>query len=466
MQKSLFTALALASLALAPLGLRAQNELSNFGSTGRGGVANTFVSDYQAIGINPANLSRLGSPKFAVGVLQFGVGLGSQSLTREQMYRFIRRTDDKLTPSEKQELAKAFTSDNALNLNADVTTFGLSVAVPGVGTIAVSNQQRVVSHIGLNKNMAEIVFLGKDAPIYQNYDPRTSPLVSEALAGTRMQMSWLNEFNVAFGRRILDNDAFQLSGGVGYRYIEGVGVVDIRVEPGKLEAYGSVSPLFDINYGDLARNPQFNYRKGGSGLRPVGKGNGVDLGLALETGKFLRVGVSVTDIGNMSWEGNLLTANDQRLKRLQSTGVDSYNFFKEATELVAAGTDSLFQYQPSEKRTTALPTKLRTGVGIRISEYLETGLDVTLPLNEVAGNLTKPFIGAGIDFKPRRWVRLSSGLTTGAGYGFSLPLGVTFTTKWYEAGVSTRDVIGLFASEHPYASVAAGFLRFRFGEQK
>lgn len=464
--KRLLTSLALTSLALAPSALRAQNELSNFGSTGRGGVANTFVSDYQAIGINPANLARIGSPKVSVGLLQYGVGLGSQSLTREQMLRFVKRADEKMSTADKQELARAFTSDNALNLNADVTTFGASVDILGLGTVAVSNQQRVVSHIGLNKNMAEIIFLGKNAPIYQNYSPTAAPLVSTALEGTRMQMSWLNEFNVAFGRRLLDNDLFQLSAGVGYRYIEGVGVVDIRAEGGKLNAFGAVSPLFDINYGSLARNPQFNYRNGGTGLRPVGTGNGFDLGVAIETGKALRIGLSLTDVGSMTWKGNLLTANDQKLKELNSAGIGSYNFFKEAAQLVAAGTDSLFQYQPSASRSESLPTKLRGGVGFRISEFFEVGLDATVPLNEAAGNLPKPFVGAGVDFKPVHWLRLSSGLSGGAGYGFSLPLGVSLATKHYEAGISTRDVVGLFTSEHPYVSVAAGFLRFKFGEQK
>ncbi|RAK67123.1 DUF5723 family protein [Hymenobacter edaphi] len=465
--KLLLPGLALGALALAPLSLHAQNELSNFGSTGRGGVANTFVSDYQAIGINPANLARIGSPKFSIGLLQYGVGIGSQSLTREQMLRFVKRVDDKLTTAEKQELAKAFTSDNALNLNADVMTFGASVDLLGIGTVAISNQQRVVTHMGLNKNMAEILFLGKNAPIYQQYTSGTTiPLVSTALQGTRLQMSWLNEFNVAFGRRLLDNDMFQLSAGVGYRYIEGVGVVDIRAEDGKLEAFGAVSPLFDINYGKLAQNPQFNYRQGGSGLRPVGTGNGVDLGASMEIGKSLRLGLSVTDIGSMTWKGNLLTANDQKLKQLSSEGIGSYNLFKEVTQLVTAGTDSLFQYQPSASRSESLPTKLRAGAGLRISEYFEVGVDATLPMNDVAGNLPKPFVGAGVDYKPVRWLRLSSGLSGGAGYGFSLPLGLTLATKHYEAGISTRDLVGLFTSEHPYVSVAAGFLRFKFGEQK
>jgi hypothetical protein len=93
------------------------------------------------------------------------------------------------------------------------------------------------------------------------------------------------------------------------------------------------------------------------------------------------------------------------------------------------------------------------------------GLDVTAPLNTVAGNLVSPFVGAGLDFKPVRWLRLSSGVSGGAGYGLSLPLGVSFITPVYEAGISTRDVGGYFSENSPYASLAAGFLRFRFGKE-
>ena len=36
----------------------AQTESSSFSVVSRGGVQNTFVHDYQAIGVNPANLGR------------------------------------------------------------------------------------------------------------------------------------------------------------------------------------------------------------------------------------------------------------------------------------------------------------------------------------------------------------------------------------------------------------------------
>ncbi|GAA4375639.1 DUF5723 family protein [Hymenobacter koreensis] len=470
--KHLLRTLLLPALALSAGAAQAQNELSNFTATGRGGVATTFVSDYQSIGINPANLARIGGAKVAFSIGEFGAGAGSQSLTRTQLNNLLYNTEQKLTPAEKQSLSASFTSDNALNANIDATTFGLSVAVPSIGTIAISNHQRVSTHVGLNKNAAELLFLGFNAPIItNNFNPdgspknlATIPLVSEALAGSELQVSWLNEFNLAYGTRVLDLPALQIMAGAGYRYIEGVGMVDVRIEDGKVEAFGALSPLFDIDYGQLASNPRFNLRQRESGLQPVGKGHGFDLGVSAEVGKAVRLGLAITDIGNMTWEGNLVTASDQKLKRLRSAGVGSYNFIKEATELFAAGTDSLFQYQPGAERKASLPTKIRGGVGLRLSEYFETGLDVTVPLNNVAGNIVAPFVGVGLDYKPVHWIRLSTGATAGAGYRFSVPLGVTLTTKVYEAGISTRDLPGLLTSENPYVSVAMGFLRFKIGQ--
>ena len=72
-------------------------------------------------------------------------------------------------------------------------------------------------------------------------------------------------------------------------------------------------------------------------------------------------------------------------------------------------------------------------------------------------------MGVGADYRPISWLKLSSGFTTGAGYGKSLPLGLTFVTPVWEAGISTRDVIGLFDESSPYSSVAFGLLRFKIG---
>lgn len=448
--------------------VQAQTDLSNFSNVARGGVSNTFVTDYQAIGINPANLGRSGNARVALTIGEFGIGVGSQSLTRPQLENFVRRAGEDITRAEKMELARAFTSDNTLNLSVDATPVALSVVLPVVGSFAFNMRQRVTGHLALNKNTAELLFLGKDAPIYPtNFNPATAPLISEVMDGTAVQLAAYNEYNIAYGRNILSLPGLKLSGGVGYRYIQGLGVIDIRSENGKLEAYSALSPKFDVDYGRLiTNNPSFNRQdNNGKLLQPVGKGNGFDLGLAAEIGKMFRAGVSVTDIGTMTWEGNLLVANDQKLRRLRSSGVNSYEFVTELADLFANGTDSLLQYKPAQKQSANLPTKFRAGVGLKVGTRLELGFDVTQPMNNVAGNLPDTFYGLGIDVKPLKWIRLSTGISSGGGYGTGFPVGFAIASNAYEFGFSTRDLRGILTDDkNPYGSLAMGFLRLKIGK--
>ncbi|GAB3635759.1 hypothetical protein GCM10027422_13490 [Hymenobacter arcticus] len=457
---------------LATVPALAQNELSNFSATGRGGVVNTFALDYQALGINPANLGRQGTSLISFTVGEVGAGVGSQSLTNSQFKKLLFHANDALSAAERTSLVANLNSQNALNINADATAFGLAVTLPpGLGGLAVSVRQRLSGHVALNQNSADIIVNGQQAAIVQQYydfagNPRggTPPLLSAALDGTQLQLALTNEFNIGYGVEVLDiPGVIRLTAGVGYRYIQGIGVADVRIGGGSLSAYSSLSPVFDINYGSLASSPSFNYQSG-SKLQPVGHGNGFDLGLAAEVGKVIRLGASVTDLGSMTWTGNVVTATDQSLTFPQYSGLATYDVVQNIVNQFGASGKTLFTYQTAQKRRADLPTKLRLGGGVRISELFEAGLDVTVPLNKVAGNLPTTFIGAGLDFKPVRWVRLSTGVSGGAGYKLSVPLGVTFVTPVWEAGISTRSVAGYFADNNPYASVALGFLRFKIGK--
>ena len=114
----------------------AQNELSNFSATGRGGVANTFALDYQSLGINPANLGRQGTSLISFTVGEVGAGVGSQSLTNSQFKKLIFHANDALSAVERTALVANLNSNNALNINADATAFGLAVTLPGSTAVA------------------------------------------------------------------------------------------------------------------------------------------------------------------------------------------------------------------------------------------------------------------------------------------------------------------------------------------
>lgn len=459
MKKALLAGL----LAFGALSAHAQNELNNFTATGRGGVINTFARDYQVLGINPANLGRDDNALFAFTLGELGVGIQSKSLRKDQLKLFVNERDTKLTQAQKQEYAKSFANEDALNLNADLSLFAISAHIPKFGGIAVSNRQRISSHFGLNQNGSDILWLGKNAPIFDQYQDGDPISIRGTLAPTSIQMSFMNEWNIAAGTAIT-LPGVQLQVGAGYKYIQGVGVIDIVIDNDQVTAYSSISPIFDVDYGDLTKDPNFNTVDIGTGVfEPVGEGHGYDFGISADIGNMVKVGASVTDVGNMVWRGNLLTANDEYFTKITSEGINSFNFFKEVANIVGGSTDSLFTYEPNKELRKSLPTKLRLGGGLKLGKKVETGLDVTIPMNNVAGNLVDPFIGAGIDFQVVKLIRLSSGFSTGAGYGTSIPLGITFTTPVYEFGVATRDVFGLMGQESPYLSVAFGFLRFKFG---
>ena len=62
-----------------------QLESTAFSATGRGGVATTFATDYQTIGINPANLGFVKS--FRDPLITFGIGEFSTTITAEPLTR-------------------------------------------------------------------------------------------------------------------------------------------------------------------------------------------------------------------------------------------------------------------------------------------------------------------------------------------------------------------------------------------
>ena len=453
-----YSLLLAAGLAL-PTAAFAQNELSNFTATGRGGVINTFAQDYQTIGINPANLGRAGQATVAFTLGEVGAGLASQSLSKTLFKHLLYDSDQPIGQAQRDELVRGLSGENALNLNIDMTTLGLAVSLPnGLGGIAFSNRLRTGVHLGLNSNAADIIVNGQNAAIVRQYYPTpnttgqttptnpNAPMISTVLDGTSIQLATTSEYNVAYGVRVFNKLGFKASVGVGYRYIQGLGITDIRAESGNLYAFTVLSSMKDSGF--------FN---------SVGKGNGFDFGLAFEVGKSLRLGASVIDIGNMNWAGDILTINDKILQQPASQGIATYNVIMEVANQFITNKQTLFTYEAAKERRAALPGKLRLGAGMRLSSLFEVGIDFTAPLNKVAGNLTAPFIGLGVDFKPFRWLRLSSGVSGGAGYGTGLPLGLTLVSSVWEAGISSRDVTGYFNEKAPYYSAALGFLRFKIG---
>src|SRR6476620_3427905 len=98
----------------------AQQEYSAFTAAGRG-VATTFVTDYQAIGINPANLGlkrTYDNKQVTFGLMEIGMSAYSDALSKSELKKSattFNSTD--FTYQEKIDAANNFAS-KALAINA------------------------------------------------------------------------------------------------------------------------------------------------------------------------------------------------------------------------------------------------------------------------------------------------------------------------------------------------------------
>lgn len=473
----------------------AQYEYSSFTSTGRGG-ATSFATDYQTCGINPANLgwgSKFEGKRFTLGFSEVTYSIHSEALTkdelRDEFKAMIKGENDKFTHQEKVDAAKAFTN-SGMAFNVDAGSIGFSFTTEKFGGIAFRVNDRMQWYSKFGSKASEILFEGFTASYFDslvlangsviyndstlNYDSIQSSsnpiqlgftnapqLISDILEGTTMQMNWVREFNLSYGRKLIGKDSmFMLYAGVGIKYLQGLAMMDITSDGTTLNAFSSLSPVFEIDYGSAALSNPSNMTA--SGMKPSGNGFGIDLGINLLLFNKLKIGAAVTNIGKMTWDGNVYSLKDTLISDTDNGGLDNYNIFSQIGEI--AGKDGLMKWEGEESRTVNLPTTIRAGASLRIGQKVELGVDAILPTNEVPGSYDNAIIGFGGDVSPAKWIRFSAGFLTGGNYGFQIPIGVTLIGnegKW-EGGIASRDAITFFTQNGPTLSLSVGFLRFRF----
>jgi hypothetical protein len=490
-------------LVLSSFNLFSQIEYSSFTATGRGG-ATTFVTDYQALGINPANLgwhSEFEEKKFAMGFNEFTYSIHSGALSkqtlRDEFKSAIRGEEGaSFTYDEKVQAAKDF-SEAGLALNVNYGSFGFAYHTDKFGGIAFRINDNLSWYSKFNEDISEILFLGKTAPYFDslmvllpsgdtsmvlndtsmvsglNQDSIINGLatlpsnISKLFDGSQISLSWTREYNLSYGRKIIEKDSvFALYAGVGIKYFQGMAYVDITSNgDGQMEAFSSMSSAFGINYGDAAAlNPSADSISSSFLPRSVGHGFGMDFGVNILLFNKLKIGLAVNNIGSMTWDGNVYTVKDTLVFDTQSAGLDNFNVASQLGDIL--GEDGVFEYNGLASKTVKLPTVVRFGASIELGKKIELGFDMILPTNEVPGpgSSQNAIIGFGGDVQPIPWIRFSAGVMTGGNYDMSIPIGLTFVLGKgsFEAGIASRDAITFFVNNGPTLSLSTGFMRFRF----
>jgi len=473
-----------------------QHEFSSFCNTGHGG-ATTFATDYQATGINPANLgwaSKYEGKKVTMGFSEFTGSLYSEALRKDELRNvlsdLITGGGKKFTYDEKIEAAKNFT-ETGFTMNADLGSFGIAVATKVAGGFAFRINDHFQFTSKLGNKASDLLFLGKTSSIFdslqitlasgatdwianhQNLDPDTAKLVlmgksnigqqlSKVLNGTDMTLMYYRDYNLSYGKKLFGDSSFAIYGGVGIKYIQGIALLNIKSENNQLSGYSSLSPAFGIDYGTAAKAAN---AVNGAGFPPkaVGSGFGFDVGTTIMIRKF-KIGAAIINMGSINWTGNVYELQDTLMIGTTNPGMENYNIFSQFKNMFGEN-GGLFKLKGQQSKTTTLPGVVRAGASIGIGKIAELGVDCIIPTTTgIPGTITNPIIGIGGDLWLAPWVKFQAGYITGGNYDAQIPVGLIFVARSgkYEAGIASRDAITFFTQKGPTISLSTGFIRMRF----
>jgi hypothetical protein len=452
--------------------IQSQTQSGPFTVTGAG-YSTAVVTDYQCVGLNPANLGW----KRNSNLMNFGAGEGTISIYSEPLKRTLVNElfspSTKFTDEERQEAVQNFT-ETKLQFEGNVSGVGISFQDDKIGGFGFAIKERIVWDSFLNEQSADLLFNGYNSSYFDTIqiDAETGDsigisldpeYVTKLFNNTYLEMLWFREYNLSYGRSILKNDKFTLFGGIGFKYIRGYSVFNYSYKDGVIDAYSALNPTLGVDYDTYSPSEIENNE-----FQSVGTGWGLDFGVSALLYNKLRLALTLTDLGQIKWDGNVYEGEDAFLNDIESSGLDNYNIF-ELDDNVAFDHFKWGGWKGLENKTTKLPTNFRFGGAYLLKEKYEFGSEFYFPVNEVPGSYDKLIFGVGTRLQPVKWFRGSIGVVAGGATGTNVPMGISFfpfnnSSFSWEIGLAVRDITSYFSQNNPTVSLAIGLLRFSFGQ--
>lgn len=417
-----------------------------------------LVGNHRALGINPANLGRSGTLRKSFGLLQFGGSYYSEGLDLKGLSK-LAFTDDSLTREFKNEWLNNIATGESFTFssNLDMEWLSFSIATERFGGIGFSLKERVSSYASVPGDMLSLMLYGQNSPVYQQ--PEQLPAAGN---GSSLFYSHIREASVGYGRKIFKTRILSLYGGATYKKLWGIGYFRTDIVGEQLSGLSSFSNFYRINYGEIRMEniPQRNL------LDASGQGHGFDFGLAADIGKFIHVSFSVTDIGWVNWDKEILSSriNFGEITAALEEGVINSAGFSDELE----GVYHAFEFGRGAVFQTPLNTRIRQNTTFSISPRLSLSTDLVMPLNknraEVLNFHPATFTAALSWTAIPGMLNLSSGFFYSDVFGMRLPLGVSVgVSKNAMISISTADILTFAVdSQNPYPGFSITTLNYKF----
>ena len=418
--------------------------------TAKDGSLTAVAYDWEVIGVNPANLGWQVNHKFSFTVLDAGVSAQSEGNNFPAFMNLINSQNLISSSNSSQQILGA---PRGMNISADINWFAVSFRIPKIpGAFAINMRDRVWGNgflgpntplaVGNGENQifsdqATLVFLSSTSVQYTHYREINIdyglPLFKFGGDGT----TDINKCFTFSGQKNVNTDQDGLYAGIGFKYLIGYANINANVDSG-------INAVYNINssYPDIPP--------------PKGLFNGPGHGYAFDVGlsaiyKRWKFGLSITDIGSITWKQGYVTFNDTTIYQIRH-GSDLWN------ELING---TLAGSVPASAYTTALPYKLRAGVAFQWTPIVLVSADFIDPLNTSPIGPNALYGAVGAQIKIKRHVAVWTGFATAQGYGWGFPLGFTFTVdKHFQFYLGTSDVTSYIRPRDADVSLAVWMFRY------
>jgi hypothetical protein len=383
----------------------------------------------------------------------------------------ILHPNDTFSKADKANYASIFAEREGLNLQSNLNWITFSFRVPKVGGFAMNLRDRTFGHIKLNKNASEILFMGMDAPIFKDtafwLQPDPQKTIAKVYEGSKIGFMHYRETNLSYGTKIIgfggtkDSSNVSIYGGVGFKYLWGMGNMEMIAENGVLTGHNAFSSKYGIDYNDVNN---FSPDKSAS---TAGSGTAFDVGAGVGFGKF-KITLSAVDMGKITWNKNVLVINDTILdSSLVTQGLNSWNVFENSN--LFRSDSGMFEFKPGDPYDTKLPSKFRLGMGWQMSKRMVVGADLVVPMSDNPTNLENAFFALGTEMTLASNLKFSFGFAGNSTYKFALPCGITLGSffKIMELSIATNDILTFISpGENPNISLSFSLFRFNLGDKK
>jgi hypothetical protein len=412
----------------------------------------------ESAGLNPANLA-LGPDHFlSIGVAPAAFHAGGDVFGYDVYTNFFSGIESPtglegryLADYEKSLIMSRFDGEEFGESFADfgARLLGVSIRLPHAGVLAFPVTDYAGAVLTLPQDLAGFILYGN--PLGSVYD----------LSGTELSAEWIRAYSLSFGAAIEDAgflDFIAIGGGV--KLIHGYAYYEILQSDSHLETsdYGVLTGDVDF-LARVAESPTLKATGFDFFPVPAGQGFGFDLGLTAGLTQDLSLGLSITDVGSVTWSGNT-----EEIYSDTSLVIDNPLDPDQQKQILGAVSGD--NRRETDPFSTQLPTKVRIGLALETREllFLEDlagnlvlGFDCVKALREGPGSSTDPRFSFGAEYVLLPFLPIRAGIATGGAEETAVAAGFGLRAGPLAIDVATDNVGWIFApSTASYGSLSVG----------